>query len=138
MKKERYIYPALFDYDDDGITVTFPDLPGCITFGNSDEEALAMAKEAMALHLYGFEQDGDIIPEATPSREIKAEESQSIVLIETWMRPFRHDMENAAVKKTLTIPRWMDDIAKEHKVNYSQLLQEAIKEHLGIYKNPRS
>ncbi|ADF59181.1 MULTISPECIES: type II toxin-antitoxin system HicB family antitoxin [Bacillus subtilis group] len=137
MKKDRYIYPALFDYDDDGITVTFPDLPGCITFGNSDEEALTMAKEAMALHLYGFEQDGDIIPEATPSKEIKAEESQSVVLIETWMPPFRHDMENAAVKKTLTIPRWMDDIAKEHKVNYSQLLQEAIKEHLGIHKNPR-
>ncbi|PNB45827.1 pilus assembly protein HicB, partial [Pseudomonas sp. GW456-E7] len=47
------MYPALFDYDDDGITVTFPDLPGCITCGNTDEEALTMAKEAMALHLYG-------------------------------------------------------------------------------------
>ncbi|MEK5096712.1 MULTISPECIES: type II toxin-antitoxin system HicB family antitoxin [Bacillus] len=138
MKKDRYIYPALFDYDNDGITVTFPDLPGCITCGDTDEEALTMAKEAMALHLYGLEQDGDEIPQPTSSKDIETEDSQIIVLIETWMPPFRHEMENAAVKKTLTIPRWMDDIAKEHKINYSHLLQDAIKEHLGIYKNPRS
>nr|WP_290912190.1 type II toxin-antitoxin system HicB family antitoxin [Anoxybacillus sp.] len=51
MKKDRYIYPAIFDYDSDGICVEFPDLPGCFTCGDKEEEALQMAKEALALHL---------------------------------------------------------------------------------------
>ena len=74
MLKNRYIYPALFDYADDGITVTFPDLPGCITCGQHDEEAFFMAKEALALHLFGFEEDGEPIPSsifATTTQFIK-------------------------------------------------------------------
>lgn len=55
MNKDRYLYPAIFDYNEDGIPVTFPDLPGCITFGTNDGEAVLMAKEAMALHLYDME-----------------------------------------------------------------------------------
>ncbi|KJE25962.1 hypothetical protein LG52_633 [Geobacillus kaustophilus] len=47
------------------------------------------------------------------------------------MPPFRHEMENKAVKKTLTIPKWLDDLAKQHHVNYLQILQEALKKHLG-------
>ena len=58
MKKDRYVYPAVFDYADDGISVSFPDLPGALTCGDTDEEALRMARECMALHLYGMEQIG--------------------------------------------------------------------------------
>jgi len=131
MAKDRYIYPAIFDYADDGISVEFPDLPGCLTYGNSDEEALAMAKEAMALHLYGMEEDNDPIPLPSKASEIKTNSNQVVVLVEVWMPPFRNEMKNKAVKKTLTIPQWLDDLAKEHKVNYSQLLQDALKKHLG-------
>lgn len=138
MEKDRYLYPATFDYDDDdGITVTFPDLLGCITFGTNDEEAVLMAKEAMALHLYGMEKEKVDIPIPTISKSIVTDTSQVIVLIDAWMPPFRHEMENQAIKKTLTIPRWLDDVAKEHKVNYSHLLQDAIREHIGIYKIPK-
>ncbi|OAH53094.1 pilus assembly protein HicB [Domibacillus aminovorans] len=133
--KDRYIYPAIFDYADDGISVSFPDLPGCFTCGDTDDEALAMAKEAMALHLYGMEEDKDDIPAPSSPRTIKQGDNQAIVLIEVWMPPFRHEMQNQAVKKTLTIPRWLDSVAKEHKVNYSHLLQEALKEHLGLQKD---
>ncbi|MFD1361172.1 type II toxin-antitoxin system HicB family antitoxin [Lentibacillus salinarum] len=134
MKKDRYLYPAIFDYNDDGISVTFPDLPGCITFGMNEDETVSMAKEALALHLYGIEEDQETIPAVTSSKEINISDNQTIVLIEVWMPPFRYEMDNQAVKKTLTIPRWLDDAAKEHKINYSHLLQEAIREHLGIYK----
>lgn len=136
VKNDRYIYPAIFDYDTDGISVSFPDLPGCLTAGGDDQDALAMAKEAMALHLYGLEEDGDDIPDPTPSKQIAVEKEQALVLIEAWMPPFRSEMRNQSVKKTLTIPRWLDDLAKDHKINYSYLLQEAIKDHLGIEKNP--
>jgi len=137
LKKDRYIFPAIFEYDSDGITVTFPDLLGCITFGLNDEEAVMMAKEAMALHLYGLEKDEIRIPAATRVNEITLDKSQTTILIEVWMPPFRYEMDHQSVKKTLTIPRWLDDVAKEHKVNYSHLLQDAIREHVGIYKTKK-
>ncbi|KJE29207.1 hypothetical protein LG52_2269 [Geobacillus kaustophilus] len=130
-KKDRYIYPAIFDYGSDGISVEFPDLLGCFTCGDTEEEAFKMAKEAMALHLYGLEQENEEIPQPSKVSEIQTENNQVIVFIEVWMPPFRHEMENKAVKKTLTIPKWLDDLAREHNVNYSQILQEALKKHLG-------
>lgn len=131
-KKDRYIFPAIFDYSDDGITVEFPDLPGCVTCGDDDEEAMRMAKEAMALHLYGMEQDGDPIPTPSKIQNIQVEPNQAVVLIEVWMPPFRDEMEQKAVKKTLTIPKWLDDLAQEHNVNFSHILQNALKEYLGV------
>lgn len=136
MAKDRYIYPAIFEYADDGISVSFPDLPGCLTCADDDEEALSMAKEAMALHLYSLEEDGDMIPVPTPTQNISVGKNQAVVLIEVWMPPFRHEIWNQSVKKTLTIPKWMDDIARDHKVNYSRLLQDALSDHLGIKRNP--
>ncbi|HHW41386.1 MAG TPA: type II toxin-antitoxin system HicB family antitoxin [Syntrophomonadaceae bacterium] len=132
MAKDRYIYPAIFNYADDGISVEFPDLPGCYTCGDTDEEALRMAKEALALHLYGLEEDGYPIPESSPASKIKIQPNQVVVLIEVWMPPFRDEMKHRAVKKTLTIPKWLDDLAREHNVNFSHLLQNALKEYLGI------
>ncbi|HUW65221.1 MAG TPA: type II toxin-antitoxin system HicB family antitoxin [Spirochaetia bacterium] len=132
MAKERYVYPAIFDYADDGISIEFPDLPGCLTCGDTDEEAFAMAKEAMALHLWGMEEDGDQIPEPTPTFKIQADPNQAVVLIEVWMPAFRDTMAEKAIKKTLTIPKWLNDMAEQKKVNFSHLLQSALKSHLGV------
>lgn len=136
MFKDRYVYPAIFDYAGDGISVEFPDLPGCLTCGDTTEEALSMAKEAMALHLYGMEQDGDPIPDPTDARQVKTESNQIVVLIEAWMPSFRDRVENKAVKKTLTLPRWLNDLAEREKVNFSHILQTALKRHLGIEDFP--
>lgn len=136
MLKDRYVFPAVFDYADDGITVTFPDLPGCITCGNTDEEVLIMAKDALMLRLYSDEADGSTIPAPTKLKDVTHEPHQAVVLVDVWMIPFRDKMMNKSVKKTLTIPKWLDDIAKESNVNYSAILQNALKKHLDI-KEPR-
>ena len=130
--KDKYIYPAIFDFDNDGITVTFPDLPGCITCGDCQEEAFRNAKEVLELYMYGLEQDEEEIPEPSQINLIKTEDTQSIVLIDIWMTPVRDQMKNRCVKKTLTIPKWLNDIAMENKVNCSAILQSALKEYLGI------
>ncbi|MGB9792678.1 MAG: type II toxin-antitoxin system HicB family antitoxin [Thermacetogeniaceae bacterium] len=132
MAKDRYIYPAIFDYSEDGISVEFPDLPGCYTCGNDEEEALQMAKEALALHIYGLEEEGFPIPEPSPANKLKVGPNQVVVLVEAWMPPFRDEMKHRAVKKTLTIPKWLDDLAREHNVNFSHLLQNALKKYLGV------
>ncbi|MGG3803149.1 type II toxin-antitoxin system HicB family antitoxin [Metabacillus fastidiosus] len=134
-KKDRYMYPAIFDFAEDGISVEFPDLPGCLTCGDNQEDALMMAKEALSLHLYGLEVDGDNIPDPSPLTNLNVQPNQVVVIIDAWMPPFRHEMENKAVKKTLTIPKWLDDHATQHKINFSKVLQDALKEILGVDKH---
>lgn len=95
MGKNRYIYPAIFDYAEDGISVEFPDLLGCLTFGGTNEEALAMAKEAMAHHLYGMEEDSVSIPAPSKATDIKTESNQVVDFVEVWMPPFRNATYNS-------------------------------------------
>jgi predicted RNase H-like HicB family nuclease len=80
--KNKHCYPAVLEYDKDGISVSFPDFPSCLTCGNTEKEALKNAREALALHLYGMEQDQDQIPSPTPSSEIVLQRNQTITLIE--------------------------------------------------------
>lgn len=132
MKKDHYIYPAIFDYAEEGISISFPDLPGCFSCADSDEEALSMAKDALGLHLYSMEEDNDDIPNPTPINKIKLEENQVVVLIEVFMTSMRQAIENYSVKKTLSIPQWLNKLAIERNINFSQVLQVALKEQLGI------
>ncbi|KAB3524919.1 type II toxin-antitoxin system HicB family antitoxin [Alkaliphilus serpentinus] len=132
MKKDRYIFPAVFDYDDDGISISFPDLPGCFSCADSDEEAIYMAKEALGLHLYGMEEDGDDMPVPTSINKISLESNQAVVLVEVLMPTVRQAVENFSVKKTLSIPQWLNKLAIENNINFSQALQTALKEQLGI------
>ncbi|MDK2880073.1 MAG: hypothetical protein PWR06_2789 [Thermoanaerobacteraceae bacterium] len=136
MIKDIYVFPAIFDYAEDGISIEFPDLPGCLPCAKTTEEAIKNAKEAMALHLWGMEKDGDPIPEPTPVDKIQVRENQAVMLIEVYMPLYREAIENQSVKKTLTIPQWLNKLAEEKNVNFSQLLQSALKEHLGIHDRP--
>jgi predicted RNase H-like HicB family nuclease len=130
--KDHYIYPAIFSFDADGISVEFPDLPGCLTCGDNEEEALFMARDVLKLHLYGLEEDNDDIPQPSSLSNLKLEQNQIPIFIEVWMPPFRDEMSNKAIKKTLTIPKWLNDLAEREKVNFSQILQGALKNYLGI------
>jgi predicted RNase H-like HicB family nuclease len=99
-KKDKYIYPAIFAYADDGISIEFPDLSGCLPSADTTEEAIKNAKEAMALHLYTSEQDNEIIPEPTSIEKIQTKQGQTVVLIEIWMPIYRDAIENKSIKKT--------------------------------------
>ena len=137
MKKDHYIYPAVFEYSNDGISISFPDLPGCFSCANSDQEAVKMANDALGLHLYSLEEDNDDeIPEPTPINNIHLDSNQAVVLIEVYMPTMREAIENYSIKKTLSIPQWLNKIAIEKNVNFSQVLQSALKERLGIRERP--
>lgn len=128
-----YIYAAVFEpCNEGGYSVYFPDLPGCITEGNDLREAMNMAKEALELHLWGMEDDNEPIPVPSAPEEIEVEKTCFTVPIEADMPLIRNEMANKAVKKTLTIPYWMNKIAESKKINFSQILQVALKEKLGI------
>jgi len=135
MAKDLYIYPAVFEYADDGISISFPDLPGCFSCADTDEEALYMAKDALGLMLCSLEDDNEPIPEPTPLKDIELKGNQRAVLIEVHMPLHRKAVESASVKKTLTIPFWLNKVAEKHHVNFSQVLQDALKDQLGVGKS---
>ena len=84
------------------------------------------------LHIFGTEQDNDPIPEPSAIKDIALNENQRTVIIEVYMPPFRAQQENKYMKKTLTIPEWLNILAEKNDVNFSQLLQRALKQHLNI------
>lgn len=105
MLRQRYIYPAVFDYSEGSISVTFPDLPGCITCGDNESEALQMAAEALGLHLYGMETDKEPIPVPTKKEEVVTQPHQKVFLIEVYMPSVREKVvhhSNELEKKILT------------------------------------
>lgn len=130
---DRYIFPAVFEKGDiKGFTVSFPDLPGCLTEGDDVSKALYMAKDALELHLYGMEEDEDVIPNPSDPFEIELTDNAFVSMVEVYMPVVRDEMQNKAIKKTLTIPKWLNDAAIEKNVNFSRILQRALKEYLGI------
>lgn len=130
--KDKYIYPAIFNYADDGISIEFPDLPGCFSCADNDEEALYMAEDVLGLWMLNLEDDKEDIPEPTKLKDIKVDENQKTVLISVWMPTIRKAVNNKSIRKTLTIPQWLDLIAREKDLNFSFILQEGLKRELNI------
>ena len=132
--KDMYSYVALFTYEEDGIIIKFPDLPGCYPCADKDdtEEALKNAKEALGLHIFGMEQDGEELPSPSNITQIIIEKDQVPVLINVFMPSFRERINNKFVKKTLSIPSWLAAKADEAGVNCSRIFQNALMEYLGI------
>ena len=127
-----YRYIAVFAYYEDGISVTFPDLPGCVSHGENEEEAIKCAKEALALHMWGMEQDGDPIPDPSGLRSIEMKNGEMAMLVEVFMPPFREKQNSRFVKKTLSIPYWLNAEAENKGVNFSKVLQRALMDQLGV------
>lgn len=130
--KDRYAYIAIFHYAEDGISISFPDLPGCLPCAHSTEEAIKNAKEALGLHLWGMEKDSDEIPEPSPLTSTSLAPSEIPMLIEIFMPPIREKINSRFVKKTLSLPSWLAARADECNVNYSKLFQNALIDYLGI------
>ena len=132
-KPDYYKFIAVFNYYEDGISITFPDLDGCVSHADNDDEALAMAKEVLTLHLYGMEEDNLDIPAPSPLSKINAEENELAVLIDVFMPPFREKQRTKFVKKTLSIPSWLNAEAEHCGINFSAVLQEALKDRLNVH-----
>ena len=132
--KDRYSYVAIFEYNEDGISIEFPDLPGCYPCADKEntEAALKNAKEALGLHIWGLEQDEEELPIPSEITSIVLKENQIPVLIEVFMPPIRERINSKFVKKTLSLPAWLAAKAEEDGVNCSKLFQNALMEYLGV------
>lgn len=131
-KEKYYFYPAILIYEEgQEIAVVFPDL-NCATSGIDEKDAIFSAKELLGCVLNGLEEDGEEIPEPTKISDIKLEKNQSVILVEVFMPVFREKIKNSFVKKTLSLPYWLNAEGEKAGLNFSHVLQEALKEKLNL------
>ncbi len=130
--KNHYSFPAYFYFDEDGISIEFPDLPGCLPCADNQDDAFRNAKEALGVHLYGMEKDNDVIPEPTPVSQLTPDEGGVVVMVDVFMPVVRDRINNRSVNRTVTLPAWLNAAALECNINFSQILQDALKNQLNI------
>lgn len=121
------IYPAIF-HKEESYWVEFPDLDGCVTDGDSLEEAMENAQASMGLYLAALLEEGQSLPDSSDIREIKSEDVVSYVSVD--VNKFRRSTR--AVKKTLSIPEWLAIEAEKNNLSLSKVLQDGLKAQLGM------
>jgi len=127
----KYYYPAVFTEEETGFSVRIPDLDDCLTEGDSLDEAYEMAFDAVGLYLQ--QQDGNFVfPKSSHPKDIVLEENEFAALIEFDEIDYLRKHDNKAVKKTLTIPSWLNSKAENANAPFSQILQEGLKKYLGV------
>ena len=129
--KEKYIYPCVV-YEEDGVYYAdFRDFNGCFTDGESLEELIINVKDVLEGTLFTLLKNNLEIPEPT-MKKIELKGNEFLVYVDVWLTPIIDKIKNQTVKKTLTIPRWLNDEAEKRSVNFSSLLQTALKQYLDI------
>lgn len=131
----KYVYPAIFTPEEEGgYSIRFPDIENCFTGAATLEEAMEMANDVLCLMLYNLEQEGAAIPapSAVQALQQQAVGAEFVTLISCDTIAYRRFYDSKAVKKTLSIPSWLNDMAERAGVNFSGVLQEALKQRLNI------
>ncbi|MEZ3505233.1 MAG: type II toxin-antitoxin system HicB family antitoxin [Lachnospiraceae bacterium] len=131
---DRLFYPAVFHKaEEGGFWISFPDIPECLTQGDDMQQAYEMAVEALGLSLTTMEEAGEELPEASSPEQINTEEG-FLVVVEFDMAEYRRKHCSRAVKKTLSIPEWLNEAAMRRNINFSQVLQEALMQKIDMLK----
>ena len=129
----QYVYPAVFTPEESGgYSVNFPDLESCYTCGDDLADAIKMAEDVLALTLYEYERDGKELPAPSERGRISLTGDEFINFVAADTLYYQRRFNSKAVKKTLTIPEWLNELAVAEKINFSQILQDALASRLNV------
>ena len=129
----KYVYPAVFTAEaEGGYSIHFPDIESCYTGAESLEDGIEMAEDVLCLMLYDMEETGREISKPSRLRDVFVGENEFVTLIACDTLEYRKFFNNKAVKKTLSIPAWLNTMAEREEINFSAVLQEALKAKLNI------
>ena len=130
----NYIYPAVFYPEENGqYSVVFPDLNNLATYGNDLTDAFSMAQEACTQYLFTSLCDGEALPSPSSIEEIKKDGDCAFInLVCVDIKTFASDYNDKTVKKTITIPAWLNTACNKAGINYSKFLKEALIERLQM------
>ena len=127
---KKFFYPVVFEPEDVGVSVYVPDIPGCMTQGDSIEEALENVQEAIGLMLEDVAPKD--YPEPSEPNKVKLTDEQFVMLVPFDKLAYDRKYNAKAVKKTLSIPAWLNNMAMEQNINFSNVLQKALMNELGL------
>lgn len=127
----KLFYPAIFHPEEIGYSVFVPDIDGCYTQGDTLEDAYDMAFDAVGLCLEDLASRNEPYPEPSKPEAIQPDNGDCVVLIKFDPVAYQRKHDTRAVKKTLTIPSWLNTLAEENNVNFSKVLQRALMNQLG-------
>ena len=122
----KYVYPALFQPEEGGFFISFPDIDGCFTQAASIPEGLDMAADALNLMLWHMEEEHMEIPAPSPISSLNGNEGTFATLISADTLAYRRLHDTKAVRKNLSIPRWLDTLAVQRNINFPNILQNAL------------
>ena len=128
----KYVYPAIFAEEDGVYNVRFPDFSECLTFGENMADALEMAQDVLCLHLYNLEEEKAEIPEAADMAMLEVAPGEIVSLVVCDTLEYRKFYGKQAVKKTVSIPAWLNTMAEAANINFSSILQQGLKAQLNI------
>ena len=126
------LYAAILEQKDDKVYVIFPDLPGCITSGRDMTDAYEMAVDASNLWVTTAVEDlNEPVPEPTPAEKIQCPPHAHVMLVQIDTEEYLKKTDTKAVRRTVSIPSWMDHIAQKRGISLSKVLQDALKAQIG-------
>lgn len=129
---DKLFFPAVFHKaEEGGFWISFPDFPECLTEGDSIELAYEMAVDALGLAITSRQKQNEEIPVPSDIEYISLEKSEFVVVVEFDMKAYYKKHNSRAIKKTLTIPEWLNEEAVALNINFSQVLQEALLLKIG-------
>ena len=128
----KYVYPALFVKEDESIIVTFPDLEDTFTDGATMQEAFENAEDVLNLMLWNREEEKDDIPMPSSPEQITVPQEATLAMIKADTLAYRKLHDQKTIRRSITIPSWLDTLARERNINFSQLMQNAIRRECGI------
>lgn len=136
MRKVSYL--AVFEPTDVGYSVYFPDLPGCISYGKTFAQAQKEAEDALGLHLYGMEKDGEEIPVPSSQPQVDPETNQGYLVSYVTVFPsvVANELDNRRVKTNVTIPAWLKEEAEGQGVNFSKVLEASLLDYIKLSALP--
>lgn len=128
----KYVYPAILTQEDDGIIVSFPDVEGARADGATMEEALENADDVLNLMLLTMEEKHMDTKPPTPIASLDVPKGSTVVLARSDTFAYSKKVDTRDIRKSVSIPAWMDSLAREHNLNFSNVLQNAICRELNI------
>lgn len=127
-----FYYPAVFQKEEVGYSVWVPDIQGCISQGDTFDEAMEYIKDAIGICLDLIVQNGNVPPKATEPNGIELEPDQFVAVVSFDFDEYQKKHGEKSVKKTLTVPAWLNTLSERKNINFSQVLQNALIHELQI------
>ena len=128
---KKLFYPSIFQKEEDGgYTIEIPDIEGCVTYADTLEQGYEMISEALAMVLEYMEDNKEPFPTPSSPKDFELGEDDFVVSVEFDLLAYRMKMGKKSVRKTVTIPMWLDNLATEQNISFSNVLQEGLKERI--------